>query len=180
MHQSKIIIFSLFLSFCAFAKDVKPPIVFSKAEILSPNTTRIPFKVIDQLIVVEAELLGKSGNFIVDTGSINLILNHRHFGDRKSYSLDNLDRSGVHGSIDNVEQQILRAFQLNNISVKSLNADIIDLSHFEDSKKIQLLGIIGYSVLKDFEVFIDLYLNQLTLTKLDKNGNRLSKKVYAE
>ena len=143
MHQSKITIFSLFLSVWVFAKDVKPPIIFSKAEFLNANTTRIPFKVIDQLIVVEAELLGRTGNFIIDTGSINLILNQKHFGKRHSYRLDNLDRSGVHGSIENVEQQILNAFKLNAISVKSLNADVIDLSHFEDSKKMNLLGIIG-------------------------------------
>ncbi len=42
------------------------------------------------------------------------------------------------------------------------------------------MGIIGYSVLKDFEVFIDMHLNQITITKTDKNGKRLSDRVYAE
>lgn len=45
---------------------------------------------------------------------------------------------------------------------------------------MNLLGIIGYNVIKDFEIFIDMHLNQITLTKTDKYGNRLSKKVYAE
>ncbi|WP_115463045.1 pepsin/retropepsin-like aspartic protease family protein [Winogradskyella aurantiaca] len=180
MHQSKITILSMLLSVWVFAKDVKPPIIFSKAVYVNANTTRIPFKVIDQLIVVEADLLGRSGNFIIDTGSLNLILNQRHFMDRKTYELDGMDRSGVHASMDNVKQQVLNAFQMNAITVKSLNADVIDLSHFEDTKKMKLLGIIGYSVLKDFEVFIDLYLNQITLTKVDRHGERLTNKVYAE
>ncbi len=170
----------MILSVWIFAKDVKPPIIFSKAEFLGANTTRIPFKIIDQLIVVEAELLGRKGNFIVDTGSLNLILNRRHFNNRKYYELDNMDRSGVNASVENVKQQVLKAFQMNAVSVESLNADVIDLSHFEEAKKMNLLGIIGYSVLREFEVFIDLYLNQLTLTKIDNKGNRLTDKVYAE
>lgn len=180
MHQSKITFISLFLSFWLFAKDIKPPITFSKAEFLNEHTTRIPFKVIDQLIVVEAELIGRTGNFIIDTGSQNLILNKRHFGHRKHYELDELERSGVHGSVDNVKQQVLRAFQMKDLSIRSLNADVIDLSHFEETKKMNLLGIIGHSVLKDFEVFIDLYLNQLTLSKVDRHGDKLTDKVYAE
>ena len=45
---------------------------------------------------------------------------------------------------------------------------------------MNLLGIIGYSILKDYEVFIDMHLNQMTLSKIDKFGNKLSKKVYLE
>ena len=180
MHQSKIIILLLFLSLLGHASDEKPPIVFSKAEYISPYTTRIPFKVIDQLIVVEAELLGTSGNFIIDTGSFNLILNAVHFKHRRTRDLDDLDRAGVHASVKDVEQQILNAFKMSDLSIKHLNADVIDLSHFEETKKMNLLGIIGYSILKDFEVFIDLHLNQLTLSRIDKKGNRLNHKVYAE
>jgi len=45
---------------------------------------------------------------------------------------------------------------------------------------MNLLGIIGFNILKDYEVFIDLYLNQITLSKVDKDGNRLDKQVYLE
>ena len=50
----------------------------------------------------------------------------------------------------------------------------------QDSKKMNLLGIIGFSILKDYEVFIDLHLNQITLTKVDAYGNKLDKHVYLE
>jgi len=45
---------------------------------------------------------------------------------------------------------------------------------------MHLLGIIGHNILKDYEVFIDLYLNQITLSKVDKHGNKYDAKVYAE
>jgi hypothetical protein len=70
--------------------------------------------------------------------------------------------------------------RLNNLDLNDLNSDVIDLSHIEKSKKIKLLGIIGFSILKDFEIFIDLYLNQITLTKIDKFGQKLIKEDYLE
>ena len=67
-----------------------------------------------------------------------------------------------------------------NLSLKNANAHVIDLSHIEKKKHMNLTGIIGYSVLKDYEIFIDLYLNQITLTKTDHYGNKLDQKVYLE
>lgn len=174
----------IFISFCfsikLFASEYKPPILFTKAEFVNATTTRIPFKVIDQLIIVEVDILDKCGNFIVDTGSETLILNSKHFTVPRKYLDVGKQTNGVHESIENVKEKYLEALRIHNLSIEQLNADVIDLSHFENIKKIELLGIIGYSVLKDFEVFIDLHLNQITLTKTNKYGDHLSDKVYAE
>ncbi len=150
-----------------------------KAEILNENTTRIPFKLVGHLIVVEGELLGKNGNFIIDTGSEKLVLNSVHFpvkSNRKKKS----NVSGVNGSIDNIARKKVDTFQLQNLIVKNVNSDIIDLSHIEKSKNFRLLGIIGFNILKNYEVFIDLYLNQITLFKVDRYGNRLDKRELLE
>ncbi|MCB0444795.1 MAG: hypothetical protein R2812_11100 [Gelidibacter sp.] len=155
-------------------------IVFPKAEILNKNTARIPFKVIDQLIVVEAELLGQKGNFIIDTGSETLILNKVHFETPFQYYKKAKETSGVINIVDNPLERRLDEFVLQNLKIENKNADVIDLSHIEKTKKMNLLGIIGYNILKDYEVFIDLYLNQITLSKVDKFGNTLDKKVYLE
>ncbi len=185
MHQSIKIIIALFISARLFATEAvppeaKPPIIFTKAEIVNASTTRIPFKVIDQLIIVEVELLNQEGNFIIDTGSESLILNGNHFKPTRKYRDDGKNKSGVHREIESIKEKYLDSLSFNKLSLRKLNADVIDLSHIEKAKKMRLLGIIGYSVLKDFEVFIDMHLNQLTLTRIDKNGNKLSDKVYAE
>ncbi|WP_299116391.1 aspartyl protease family protein [uncultured Winogradskyella sp.] len=185
MHQSIKIIIILFFSAKLFATEAvppkaKPPIIFTKAEIVNATTTRIPFKIIDQLIVVQVELLNQEGNFIIDTGSESLILNSQHFKPTRKYRDDGKSKSGVHRAIENIKEKHLDSLSFNRLSLKKLNADVIDLSHIEKAKKIRLLGIIGYSILKDFEVFIDMHLNQLTLTRIDKNGDKLSNKVYAE
>lgn len=181
MLKTKIILI-LFLSFInktVFANEINK-LVFPKAEILNKYTARIPFKLIDHLIVVEANLLNKKGNFIIDTGSQNLILNKVHFPSQYKHNKKRVETTGVLNSLDNPLQKKISEFNLLHFSLKDKNSDIIDLSHIEKIKKMHLLGIIGYSILKDYEIFIDLYLNQITLTKVDKNGNKLDPKVYLE
>ncbi len=163
-----------------FANKINPPIVFPQAEFINANTTRIPFKVVDQLIVVEAELLNKKGNFIIDTGAETLILNSQHF---KTFSLKNKDGEetyGVNGTIETVKEKFIKSLSINDLNLNKLNADVVNLSHFERIKRIDLLGIIGFSILKNFEVFIDMHLNQITLSCVDKDGEKLSERVYAE
>ncbi|GAA0872540.1 hypothetical protein GCM10009117_16870 [Gangjinia marincola] len=155
-------------------------IVFPEAEIINEHTARIPFKLVDHLIVIEAELLNKKGDFIIDTGSEALLLNSVHFSNEYSTATVNRKSAGVLNQIEDLREKYLQEFILNNFSLKNKRSDIIDLSHIEKTKKINLLGIIGYTVLRDYEVFIDLYLNQITLTKVNPNGDRLNKRVYAE
>lgn len=155
-------------------------IFFPQAEVLDNYTTRIPFKLVDHLIVVKAELLNKKGNFIIDTGSETMILNKVHFPDFYAYQRKNQGASGINQSIENSYERRVKEFALESLKLHDKDSDVIDISHIEKSKKIKLLGIIGYNVLKDYEVFIDLHLNQITLTKVDRFGNKLNDHVYLE
>lgn len=181
--MKNLIILILFLSasFSSFATKEKPKLIsFPKAEILSEHTTRIPFKLIDNLIVIEAELLNQKGNFIIDTGSETLILNQAHFKTRPSLISKSRSTSGVIDIIDNPLEKRLREFIIQDLILKDKDSDVINLSHIEASKKIHLLGIIGYNILKDYEVFIDMYLNQITLSRVDSEGKKLDPRDYLE
>lgn len=155
-------------------------VAFPQAEILNQYTARIPFQLIDNLIIVKAELLGKKGNFIIDTGSEALILNKVHFPLKYAHHKKNQEMTGVVSIIDNPLERRLSSFTIENLVLENKNSDVIDLSHIETSKKIKLLGVIGYSILKDYEVFVDLYLNQITLSKTDHKGRKLDPRGYLE
>jgi hypothetical protein len=155
-------------------------IMFPQAEFLNQYTARIPIKMVDQLIVVEASFLDQKGNFIIDTGAERLILNKVHFPKGHRLTKKKGQTTGVTRIIEQPYERQLREFIIHNFSLKNKKSDVIDLSHIEKSKKMRLLGIIGYNILKDYEIFIDLYLNQITLTQVDKNGEKLDTKVYAE
>lgn len=185
MIKLKTILLFLFLSQIsqAFNDEIRLfseiPLYFSKAERINEFSNRIPFKLVDRLIVIEGILNDKKGKFIIDTGSEALILNKVHF---KTYGFNyekTGETSGVLRKINPIEKTI-RKLSFDNLNLKNKNSDVIDLSHIEKSKKIKLLGIIGYAILKDYEVFVDLYLNQITLSKIDKSGNKLSQEKYLE
>ncbi|WP_370479686.1 hypothetical protein [Tamlana flava] len=182
MLRHLTLIFFLLLCFkSAFVfGDTNPPIHFSNAEILNPYTTRIPFKLVDHLIVVKAEIFDKEGNFIIDTGSETMILNKVHFSNVYEHQKKNASASGIMHSVEDSYEKHIKEFVLQNFKLENKNSDIIDLSHIEKSKKMKLLGIIGYNILKDYEIFIDMHLNQMTLSKVDKAGEKLNKHVYLE
>lgn len=156
------------------------PIIFTGSETVNDYTTRIPFKLIDHLIVVEAELLDRKGNFIIDTGSESLILNSVHFKSVHTFFKKTKETSGVLDFVDDPLMKHLKEFAIHNLILTNKTSDVIDLSHIEESKKMNLLGIIGFNILKDYEIFIDLHLNQITLSEIDSNGNKLDPKVYLE
>ncbi|WP_298420641.1 hypothetical protein [uncultured Kordia sp.] len=183
MRKSIITVIAFFLCcvhLLANEEDTSVEILFPEAEFLNHYTARIPFKVVDQLIVVEAEFLNQKGDFIIDTGSETLILNKNHFPKGQRLTKKKAKTTGITRIIDQPYERKLSEFILSTFSLKNKKSDVIDLSHIEQSKKMHLLGIIGYNILKDYEIFIDLYLNQITLSKVDKHGNKYDDKVYAE
>ncbi|WP_430413073.1 hypothetical protein [Kordia sp.] len=175
-----IVLFWCFANLQATEDDTSVEILFPEAEFLNQYTARIPFKIVDQLIVVEAEFLNQKGDFIIDTGSETLILNKNHFPKGQRLTKKKTQTTGITRIIDQPYERKLSEFILSTFSLKNKKSDVIDLSHIEKSKKMHLLGIIGYNILKDYEVFVDLYLNQITLSKVDKHGNKYDDKVYAE
>lgn len=160
--------------------NIDPSIYFTNSKKINKFTTQIPFKLVDRLMIIEGEINNKKGNFIIDTGSETLILNKKYF-DLYQFNFEKKgETSGVTGNLENPFEKTIEKMRLQNLDLNDVHSDIIDLSHIEKSKKIKLLGIIGFSILKDFEIFIDLYLNQITLTKIDKFGQKIIQEDYLE
>jgi hypothetical protein len=166
--------------FLSATNGMTQTIVFPKAEVINEYTIRIPFKLVDHLIVIEAEISNKKGNFIIDTGSETLILNKVHFPEFYEHQRKQSNASGVLQSVESSYEKYIKEFALEHFKIYNKVSDVIDLSHIEHAKKMQLLGVIGYNILKDYEIFIDLYLNQITLSKVDAFGEKWDKNVYLE
>lgn len=174
-----LVILGILFFASSFAKNWVNDITLSNVEILNENTTRIPFKLVGHLIVVEGKLLNKSGNFIIDTGAEKLILNKVHFSTKNSEESKE-EVAGIVGTVENPYSKRIEEFQLKDLFVENVHSDVINLSHIEKSKNFKLLGIIGYNILKNYEIFIDLHLNQITLSKVDKQGNKLDRRKFLE
>ncbi|MCI4647502.1 retropepsin-like aspartic protease [Phaeodactylibacter sp.] len=158
-------------------RQVAPP-QFPNAERLSTTTIRIPFKLAGHLILVQAEVAGQSGNFILDTGSSKLILNASHYSGGQS--APNTVGMSMTGAIKDLREATVRDFTIDSLQYDRLYADVIDLNHIERKKNIRLLGLLGYNVVENYELMIDFQLKQLTLTALDDEGNRIDTLAFYE
>ncbi|GJM32729.1 MAG: hypothetical protein DHS20C18_17300 [Saprospiraceae bacterium] len=154
------------------------PLQFPLAVATNPNTVHIPFNMIGRLIAVDARVDTVAGTFILDTGAERLLLNKNYFDGFRGAG--DWVAMGNTGEVENVRHKKVDSLFWDNLLFADVKANVLDLSHIEQKKKIRLVGIIGYDVFKDFEVFLDFQLMQIVLSKLDKAGNRIDKEVFLE
>lgn len=147
-----------------------PPVLAAPAA-PSPFTIRAPFRLAGRLIIVQGEIDGQKGNFILDTGSEKLVLNEKHFG--KGWREEKSGKIGVLGNVEKEHSCLLINLDWQGMSFKKIKADVIDLSHLEEQKNFPVLGLIGYEIVKDYELLIDFQQRQIVLTRTNEAGDRL-------
>jgi len=133
----------------------------AKADVL------IPFELVNGLIVIEAEVDGESGNFIVDSGANGVLLNHTTGASDVSYqSLT----TTLEGSERKIESLRVGEFELGQLLGFST-----DLRQIEAFLEKPLHGILGYSVFTPNSLIFDfaaskLHISENILTDIDHEG----------
>jgi predicted aspartyl protease len=135
----------------------------------------IPLKRAGRLFLLEAHIDDQAGNFIFDTGAADLVLNSTYF--RKYMTMDLEEGGGVTGTSGNVRRTKVKRLMVADLSYENISADVVDLGHIENRRGFRIYGLFGLSLIKEFEVVIDLNHNELHLFRLDKSGNRLNTKM---
>ncbi|MFT5254242.1 MAG: putative aspartyl protease, partial [Flavobacteriales bacterium] len=153
------------------------PEVKTVLEKRDPDLILIPFDLVGNMIVVKARVNGQEGNFIVDTGTDIMVLNSSVFAEHQySFATNGVS---INDRIDEVKMTNVK-FAWNGIQRRQLAAKIIDLKLIERSKGVQIIGFIGHSILKDFEVLFDYEKRMLTLFRLDRRGERIDQSYFKE
>lgn len=156
-----------------FSCDLQFPLAIQSG----PYTIHVPFKMVGRLIAVEAQVDTVAGTFIIDTGAERLLLNKKHYRER---GLEQLASMGNTGAVTAVTPRWVDSLVWDNLLFKNVLANVVDLTHIEQKKHIRLVGIIGQNVFEDFELFLDFQTQQLTLTRVNKNGDRLDPEAIWE
>ncbi len=142
--------------------------VFSLLLFYSFSTTaseRVPFRLAGNLLLIKATINGQTGDFIFDTGAPELIVNQAHFaGVRVPWA--QVSVVDFHGQASEAGYFPIHDFAIGGLEIKQQYALSIDLKAVEQVKNISLLGIIGYSVLKDLEIVFDFDYQELILTPI--------------
>lgn len=120
-------------------------------------------------MMVEARVDTLSGLFIIDTGSERLVINKQHYTPDPTGT--QIVSAGNTGMVQAVIGQYTDSLRVERLMLTHLYAHIVDLGHIETKKNIRLAGILGYSVFRDFELFIDFPERRIVLFRTNPRGN---------
>lgn len=132
----------------------------------------IPLTRAGKLLLIEAKVDNEIGNLVFDTGASGMVLNSTYF--RNYVISETKTSSGINGDIGSIQSITVDSVNLGDIAFRNVKADIVELGHIENSRGIKVLGLFGFSHLRNYEVIIDVINSQLTLIKVDKKGNRIT------
>lgn len=140
-------------------------LVVSFSNTLKGTYTSVPFQLEGKLIIIQATVDGQIGNFILDTGISDLLLNSRYFeGDQTEERFDGLNGQG--GAIELSRPPV----QIGDQSWGRVNARIVSMSALERSKDIRIHGLLGTYIFRKFTLLIDYRKRELQMYPLDRKG----------
>jgi predicted aspartyl protease len=128
---------------------------------LDVQTLVLPFYKAGNLMLIEATVDGQTGYFIFDTGAPYLVLNRTYF--RKYPSIANYTALGISNVEVDIMRTRVRALNIRALKYQNIEADVADLSHLENNRKVKILGLLGTNLFTDFVVGIDFKAQNVTL-----------------
>lgn len=149
-----------------FNMEVKSMSAQSDLTKSSQSVIQVPFEMVEKLIVVEVELEGVKRKFILDTGSPKVILNGKYFpSDSKGSFISNV--KGVNAQNINMYTKKVSELDFYGISTKDTEMMVVDLSHLKADLGFEFYGLIGYEIIKDYDLIFDYEKKLLTLIAPD-------------
>ena len=132
----------------------------------------IPLKNAGRLFMIEAEIDNEKGNLIFDTGAGEIVLNTTYF--RKYLSKKVPESRGITGSVGKTASIRTENMNISGLRFSGVEANLSDLSHIENRRGVKVLGLIGFGLLRNYEVVIDAVNNELLLYRINSKGERAS------
>lgn len=140
--------------FCSIVGHAFSAALEIKARSLENSQVTIPLVQAGKLLLIEAEVDGLRGNFILDTGAPYLVLNTTYF--RNTLKIDTLVAGGITGAACDLCRTRIGRLNLSSIHYDSLEADVIPLGQIENKRGVKILGLFGLELFKGFQIEIDL------------------------
>lgn len=137
--------------------------------VTAENTHILTFKTIGGLPIVQASIDGIQGNFILDLGSADIILNERYF---KASHRSNYPPISITNPVVAAGELKIGALHWQELQEENIWAYVVDLSHLETTKGIPIHGLLGQKIVQDYEVVLDYVRGTILLCKLDQEGNK--------
>ncbi len=121
------------------ADYVAAPIEFSE----------IPFQFAGGMVIVKASVNGEMGNFILDTGAPGIVLNAQNEDIQSATNASSVGGGMLVGEV------VVQNFQLGFIKLDKAQGHMLDVHHLEAACGMDLMGLIGFDVLRNYELLFD-------------------------
>ncbi|MBI1224844.1 MAG: hypothetical protein GC192_06370 [Bacteroidetes bacterium] len=128
----------------------------------SVDFSEIPFELAGGMVVVQASINGEMGNFILDTGAPGIVLNTQN-----DEILKAANASSVSGDMK-VGEVLVQDFQLGIIKIKKTQGHVLNVHHLETACGMNIMGLIGFDVLRNYELLFDFPNNKIQAFKSGK------------
>lgn len=126
-----------------------------------PESLTCSFELHEKLIVVKAKLNGIDRNFLLDSGAPDIILNKKHIEVNKLINSDITFQSSTGSGY--IALTFMKNFNWNSLTIKNKRTAVMDFEHLEKALNITVYGILGYSVFRDYTLFVDYKNKQVNL-----------------
>lgn len=124
----------------------------------------IPFTRVEKLILLKGKVDTTEGNFILDTGAPDLVLNVTYFRSYPVKSTGNGDeQKGIAGVADFFGKTTVAKFKLGTFNYFKVDADLVSLGHLESKRGVKILGLLGVAMFTQCEIIIDYEKNEIHL-----------------
>lgn len=126
-------------------------------DLTTPPSVDAPMRLVHGLILVEAEVDGRRGAFLLDSGAPALVLNQREFpAPATEAPLAAGSGQGVNGRMGGASYHVTQSFNWQGISFKNKEVPTLDLASLEGRLgSAPLLGIIGYNIFSQYALTLD-------------------------
>jgi len=137
-----------------------------------PDQTIIPFELAGRIIVVQADVNGVAGNYLLDSGAPVIMLNRSYFtGDEiKTRPIDHQMPTGAGGAMSGVEATDKLTLKWGGLEIAGQQGLVADFSHLEKNVGVPIVGLIGYAALEPFQVQFDYQQQELALLRLNEDN----------
>lgn len=150
-----------------FSMEVKTVNSTSEVQQTSSDIIQIPFQMAGNLIAVDVELNGEKRSFILDSGSPKVILNSRLSVSPKTTQRKLSSAKGVNGTISGMDIQNVESIDFKGIQMVEQDILTLDLAHLEEELGQEIYGLVGFELIKAYDILFDYQEQMLTLIKPD-------------
>lgn len=141
------------------------------AIVAQPDTMRVSFVLDNGLIYVPATLNGRNGYFFFDSGAPVLILDRQFLPPEKIDKTVSVDFTGMGGAMQDVQWSAGNSMQWSALDLPAFDAPAASMGGETMSDGSPIFGLMGYGILKGYEITFDYQNQEILLARVDSLGN---------